>query len=104
MKRKATEVAMDVARTAAKVALGTGKRRLTSAGAAAGVVATFSLPAMGLAAFGTAVALWWAILLVPFVLLGALVGNWFGLRHENKALRGKVDSAQSDAIPKTPIG
>ena len=91
MKRRATEVAMDVGKTAAKAALGTNKARLTSAGAVAGAVATFSVPGMGLAIFGTAIALWWAILLVPFVLLGALVGNWFGLRRENKALRRAVD-------------
>lgn len=98
MKHKVTEIAMDVGRTAAKAALGTGKGRLTSAGAVAGAVASFSLPAMGLAILGTAVALWWAILLVPFMLLGALLGNWLGLRSENKALRRKANLAPSDPV------
>ena len=104
MKRTTASVATGVGKAAAKAALGTSKRRWTSLGAAAGVGASLSLPAMGLAAFGGAIALWWGILLLPLVLLGALIGNWWGLLRENDKLRrdaGPVASAaaQTDAGP-----
>lgn len=86
-KRTIAQIATKTAKVAADLALGSEKRQATSAGAALGAGAAFALPGMGLALLGTAVALWWAILILPLVLLGALIGNWLGLLRENAALR-----------------
>lgn len=97
MKRATVKVAASMgkaaAKASAKAALGSSKGRWTSLGAVAGVGATMSLPAMGLAAFGGAMSLWWGILLLPLVLLGALIGNWVGLLRENSRLRLEVSAA-----------
>lgn len=99
MKRTASGIAADVGRAAAKATLGTSKRRWTSLGAAAGAGASLSLPAMGLAAFGGAIALWWGVLLLLLVLLGALIGNWFGLARENDKLRKQAGTAAPVSPP-----
>ncbi len=66
----------------AKAALNTPIKRWTWGGAAA----AFAPPAIGLAVAGTAVAVWWAILLSPFAILGAMVGHLLSMSAANRTV------------------
>jgi hypothetical protein len=51
-----------------------------------GIVAALSLPAMGLALLGTAVAVWTSIVAGVGALIGGITGNAYGANKTNRAL------------------
>ena len=90
MKPETKDAAAKAGAALKKLTWSTPQRKWTTTGLLAGLLAgLLFMPAMGLAVFGTAYAVWlWAVGLLTGV--SGLLGNRLGLGIEHRALRKKV--------------
>src|SRR5437867_1221534 len=93
MKAETKEAAVKASAALKRFAWSTPQRRWTTTGLIGGLLAgIFFVPAMGLAVFGTAYAVWvWAVGLVAGI--GGLLGNRYGLGRENADLKKRLSFA-----------